>query len=454
MALTKLLTFDEFLEKHIGQAMDYDDVAGSQCLDLTKYYLKEVFNIESGAWGNAHAWYDNFDNIPNLKYNFTRIANTPSFIPQRGDIMVWSKNLNGKWGHIAVCDGDGDTTYFYSYDQNWLGQHDPCNRIKHNYNHVLGVLRPNDQTRIKGKGKEDNTMNVFSKGIDIHGGYQTSVDFKKVKASGIDYVILHAGYGDTISYPNQKDPKFEEYYKAAKTAGLDVGIYWYSYAQSVEAAKREAQSCIEMLKGKKFEYPIYFDMEEKSQYNKGKAFCDSIVTAFCDTLNKAGYYSGLYCSTYYLNDRVSPEVAKKYALWVAQYNTKCTYTGAPYGMWQYSSTGHVDSISGTVDMDYCYINYPKLIKEAGKNGYPKSAELPVLDKTGFKKGDKGYEALALKTLLKLAVGKGLVDGKLDDTTGLGAGSIKIVNALLTKWKYKPNGIAGKNFINKLYKKLK
>lgn len=447
-----LMTFDEFLEAHIGKAMDYDEVAPNQCVDLAKFYLKQVFDIESGAWGNAHCWYDNFNNIPNLKNNFTRIANTPEFIPQRGDIMVWSISLNGKWGHIAICDGIGDTTYFYSYDQNWSGNLDPCNRIKHNYNHVLGVLRPKDQTRIK--GKEKKAMTVFSKGVDIHGGYQTNVDFKKVKASGIDYVILHMGYGDTISYPNQKDPKFEEYYKAAKAAGLNVGGYWYSYSQSVEAAKREAQSCIEMLKGKQFDYPIYFDMEEKSQYNKGKAFCDSIVTAFCDTLEKAGYYSGLYCSTYYLNDRVSPAVAKKYALWVAQYNTKCTYTGAPYGMWQYSSTGKVNGIGGNVDMDYCYVNYPLIIKNAGKNGYTKPTVLPVLDETGFKKGDKGYQALALKTLLKLAVDKGLVSGKLDETTGLGGGSIDVVNALLKKWKYQQNGIAGINFINKLYKKLK
>lgn len=447
-----LMTFDEFLNAHIGKAMDYDKVAGRMCVDLAKYYLKEVFGIESGAWGDAHCYYDNFNNIPNLYNNFVRIPNTPEFVPQRGDIGVWSAKLNDGWGHIAICDGCGDTSHFYSYDQNWMGREDPCTRVEHNYNYFLGVLRPKDQSRIK--RKEENKMKVKAKGIDIHGGYQTNVDFKKVKADGIDYVILHAGYGDTLSYPNQKDPKFNEHYKNAKAAGLKVGAYWYSYAQSVEAAKREAESCIAMLKGKQFEYPIYFDLEENSQFNKGQAFCDSVVVAFCDTLEKAGYYAGLYCSTSWLNARISPSVAKKYALWVAQYNTSCTYTAAPYGMWQYSSKGNVNGISGSVDMDYCYVDYPTIIKKAGKNGYPTQSELPVLDKVGFKKGDKGYQALALKTLLKLAIDKGLVDGKLDGTTGLGGGSIKIINALLTKWKYKPNGIAGVNFINKLYKKLK
>lgn len=447
-----MITYDQFIEKYIGKTIDYDEVAGIQCVDLIKCYLKEVFNIESGAWGDAHCYYDNFGNIPNLYNNFIRIPNTPEFVPQRGDIVVWSARLNGKWGHIAIATGDGTTSEFSSWDINWTGNHDACTRVRHNYNYFLGVLRPKDQSRIK--RKEENKMKVKAKGIDIHGGYQTNVDFKKVKADGIDYVILHAGYGDTLSYPNQKDPKFNEHYKNAKAAGLKVGAYWYSYAQSVEAAKREAESCIAMLKGKKFEYPIYFDLEENSQFNKGQAFCDSVVVAFCDTLEKAGYYAGLYCSTSWLNARISPSVAKKYALWVAQYNTSCTYTAAPYGMWQYSSKGNVNGISGSVDMDYCYVDYPTIIKKAGKNGYPTQSELPVLDKVGFKKGDKGYQALALKTLLKLAIDKGLVDGKLDGTTGLGGGSIKIINALLTKWKYKPNGIAGVNFINKLYKKLK
>lgn len=146
-------TYTEFIKKYNGKARDYDGVAGVQCVDLIKYYLKEVFGLNPGAWGDAHCYYDNFNNISALTKNFTRIANTPSFVPQKGDIVVWAPSLNGGWGHIAIATGEGNTTYFCSYDQNWTGRHDACTKIKHNYNHVYGVLRPKDQTKVTGVKK-------------------------------------------------------------------------------------------------------------------------------------------------------------------------------------------------------------------------------------------------------------------------------------------------------------
>lgn len=437
-----MITYDQFIEKYIGKTIDYDEVAGIQCVDLIKCYLKEVFNIESGAWGDAHCYYDNFNNIPNLYNNFIRIPNTPEFVPQRGDIVVWSARLNGKWGHIAIATGDGTTSEFSSWDINWTGNHDACTRVNHNYNYFLGVLRPKDQTRIK--GKEKKAMTVFSKGVDIS-RYQGSPDFSKVKKE-VDYVIVQAGYG---RYASQKDSSFERNYSECKKYGVPVGVYWFSYANSVADAKKEAEACLEAIKGKQFEYPIYFDIEGSALSGDVSGKCK----AFCEAIERAGYFAGIYMSRSPAQTYLSKEVASKYALWLAEYSSKCNYSGN-YGMWQYSSSGRVNGISGYVDMDYCYVDYPTVIKKAGKNGYTVQTELPVLDETGFKKGDKGYQALALKTLLKLAIDKGLVNGKLDGTTGLGGGSIKVVNALLKKWKYKANGIAGKNFINKLYKKLK
>lgn len=110
------------------------------------------------------------------------------------------------------------------------------------------------------------------KGIDVS-QYQQSIDFKKVKASGVDFVIIRAGFG---KYANQKDPYFEKNYKAAKAAGLKVGAYWYSYAASVEDAKAEAQTCINAIKGKTFEYPIYFDLEERSQFARVEYFATAL----------------------------------------------------------------------------------------------------------------------------------------------------------------------------------
>ena len=208
------------------------------------------------------------------------------------------------------------------------------------------------------------------KGIDVS-SWQGVVDYRKVKASGIDFVIIRAGFGRETS---QKDNCFEQNYSAAKAAGLDVGAYWYSYADSAEDAVREAKACMEVIKGKKFEYPIYFDLEEQSQFAKGKNFCDSVIKAFCGELEKNGYLAGLYCSTYYLNNFVSNNVAGKYPLWVAQYNYRCTYTANKYGIWQYSSEGRVNGISGNVDMDYCYTDYPNTVKNGGYNGYKKAVK--------------------------------------------------------------------------------
>ena len=202
------------------------------------------------------------------------------------------------------------------------------------------------------------------KGIDVsvHNG---AIDFEKVKAAGIDFVIIRAGYGRTIS---QKDVKFEQNYKQAKAAGLKVGAYWYSYAMSATDAAKEAAACIEAIKGKTFEFPIYFDIEEQKQFDKGKSFCSSLVKAFCNALEKAGYFAGFYTGRYAVMHYISEDVAKRYALWIAEWGNKVNYTGS-YGMWQYSSTGKVNGIDGHVDMDTSYVDYPAIIKRKGLNGY-------------------------------------------------------------------------------------
>lgn len=141
------MNYQEFINTYNGKSIDYDGVAGVQCVDFAKIYLDKVFGIKAGAWGNAHAYYDNYNNIAELKNNFDRIANTPSFIPQKGDICVWSTSLNG-YGHISIATGEGNTNTFYTYDQNWNGK--TIKKVAHNYRCFLGVLRAKDQTKITG----------------------------------------------------------------------------------------------------------------------------------------------------------------------------------------------------------------------------------------------------------------------------------------------------------------
>lgn len=207
------------------------------------------------------------------------------------------------------------------------------------------------------------------KGIDIS-QWQGNIDFAKVKSSKkVDFAILRAGYGRVAT---QKDSEFESYYSGCKAAGIPIGAYWYNYATTVEDAKKEAQACLAVLKGKQFEYPIYYDIEEKATLNTGKSNVSAIAKAFCEVLEKAGYFVGIYSMKSALDSYFTDEVKKAYTVWLAHVGvSKSSYTGS-YDMWQYSWKGSISGISGDVDMDYCYKDFPAIVKGAGLNGYKKS----------------------------------------------------------------------------------
>ena len=209
------------------------------------------------------------------------------------------------------------------------------------------------------------------KGIDVsvHNG---SINWNQVKNDGVQFAILRAGYGREIS---QKDQRFEEYYANAKAVGMPVGCYWYSYATGIEEAKLEAQVCISVIKGKQFEFPVYFDLEEQNAFNTGKFNCSAMVRAFCGELEKAGYFAGLYMSRSPFNSYMEEDIKTKYALWLAEYGSQLNYNGS-VGMWQKSSTGKISGINGDVDINEGYIDYAERIKSAGLNGF---TECEIID---------------------------------------------------------------------------
>lgn len=208
------------------------------------------------------------------------------------------------------------------------------------------------------------------KGIDVS-KHQGNVNWSHVKADGVKFAILRAGYGKEIS---QKDRQFENNYAGCKSNGIPCGAYWYSYAMSETEARQEAVVCLKVIAGKTFEFPIYYDIEEKKQFALGKAKCTAIAKAFFDVLEKAGYWVGLYSSKSFLDSYFDESIRKRYAVWVAQYNTKCTYSGQ-YGIWQKSSIGKVYGIAGNVDINECYFDYPTAIKKAGMNGFWKNTNV-------------------------------------------------------------------------------
>ncbi len=212
----------------------------------------------------------------------------------------------------------------------------------------------------------------MSKGIDVS-KWNGSIDFNKVKADGIDFVIIRAGYGWDTS---QKDRTFEQNYARAKAAGLHVGAYWYSYARSADNARSEAKVCKQIIAGKQFDYPIFFDLEESSQLSRGQAFCDSLIQAFCNEMEAGGYFAGFYTSASVARNILSKSIHKRYAFWCAQWANTNSFEGES-GLWQYSSKGSVSGIAGNVDLDISYIDYPSLIRGGGFNGYAKGSTAPT-----------------------------------------------------------------------------
>lgn len=205
-------------------------------------------------------------------------------------------------------------------------------------------------------------------GIDIS-KWQKGIDLEKAKKEGVEFVILRGAYSTS------KDTCFETFYKQCNEKGLPVGVYHYSTAKTVAEAKKEAAAMLGILKGKQFEYPIYLDVEDNCQKSLGKDKLTKIIQAYCETLEKAGYYVGIYSTYAFLESYTNIGELNQYDKWIAQWATKCT-SNAPYGMWQFGGETNKlrsNKVAGVVcDQDYAYNDYPSIIRKAGLNGFNKS----------------------------------------------------------------------------------
>lgn len=220
-------------------------------------------------------------------------------------------------------------------------------------------------TTITVNALSPNDVSKGIKGIDVS-KWQADIDWKKVKNDGINFAIIRAGYGKLAS---QKDPMFDTNMVNAQKAGVDTGVYWYSYATTVEDAYKEADLCYSVIKDYAFKYPVMFDIEEPSQAALSTAAVSAIIDAFCSRMQSYGYYVSIYSYASLLNTKVYDSILKKYDVAVAHYGVKTPDFALPYGMWQYSSKGAVDGITGNVDMDYAYRDYPYIMATTHKNGY-------------------------------------------------------------------------------------
>lgn len=190
-------------------------------------------------------------------------------------------------------------------------------------------------------------------GIDVS-KWQGDIDFTKLKEAGVEFVIIRVGTADGIGGEYILDSKFVQNITGANKAGIPVGIYFYSYADTKERAIADAKWVLEQIKGYDVDLPIAFDWENWSFYNEfNLSFfgLTDMANSFMDTITEAGYEGMLYSSKNYLEDIW---LDTTYPVWLAHYTSQTNYEG-DYTYWQICNNGRVDGINGYVDINIRYL---------------------------------------------------------------------------------------------------
>lgn len=202
---------------------------------------------------------------------------------------------------------------------------------------------------------------AISKGVDVS-EHNRTIDWEAAKNDGVKFAIIRVGYGNDLT--NQDDKYWLRNVSECERLGIPYGVYIYSYAKNADMARSEADHVLRLIKGHDLSYPVYFDMEDKSQFNAtggDPTELAKIASAFSERIEAAGYEVGIYANrnwfTYYLTD----PVFDNWVRWVAEYGvSQCQY-GGEYGMWQLSSGGRVKGIDypaddegGRVDVNLMY----------------------------------------------------------------------------------------------------
>ena len=255
-------------------------------------------------------------------------------------------------------------------------------------NSLMGTLKINSTVEILGRnnnwykidynGKEGYvsssyiTLNPLEKGIDVS-KWNGSINWQSVKNSGVDYVIIRAGYGNSTV-----DSQFKNYIEGAINAGLKIGVYWFSYATSAAQAKLEAQMCLNTISPykKSINYPVFFDFEyesvsyaRKNGVTITKSLGTQIANSFLNTVKSQGYISDIYTNKDFSSHYFSDDLLNSNNLWVAQYNSNNTF-GRPFSMWQYSEKGSVPGIKGAVDLNYTCLKTWNATTSSDSNNTP------------------------------------------------------------------------------------
>ena len=269
--------------------------------------------------------------------------------------------------------------------------------------------------------EEDEKPVTYRKGIDVS-KWQGQIDWEAVKADGVEFTMLRAGYGQ-----GNIDEQFRRNADECTRLGIPFGVYWFSYAYTEAMAEREAEYCLEAVKPYKLSYPIAFDFEYDSvdhASDKGvtvnKTLASSLARTFLNAIEAAGYYGILYANPNYLSAYFEDDIPERYDIWLAKWPKEpdISVNPGPGGMWQYTSSGAVDGINGRVDMNAAYYDYPALI---GQPAEPEPEKPEQEDKPMTWEEEQKAATAWVKA-------QGLSDGERPDDT------VKRVELWVTLWR--------------------
>lgn len=272
--------------------------------------------------------------------------------PHVGDVVFFKFNTNSRWtNHVGIVKEvlDGGAKLITIEGNTSVSSDDNGGAVmeRTRTSNIVGFGRPAYSENVPAP-----TTNNYTYGVDVS-KYQGDIDWKAVKASGISFACLRAIQGNTN---RQIDPTFERNLAGCIENGIDYSCYIYTYAQTHDRARYEADLVINLLGDRKI--PIWYDLEDKSLIGLGKDAIEGIAMSFIGECRDAGFEVGIYCNATWYNDYISQYLKDKFSFWIARYgkNTgqideKYKPTGKNIIAWQYTSKGRVAGIAGDVDRD-------------------------------------------------------------------------------------------------------
>ncbi len=219
-------------------------------------------------------------------------------------------------------------------------------------------------------------------GLDVS-EFQGTVDWERVKSAGYQFAMLRAGYGYSTL-----DKQFRRNASECNRIGLPIGVYWFCYALTPEIAMQEAEGCLNAVADYRLDYPVCYDIEQATiDYAAGNgvtvtpSLATQMVTSFCNRVETKGYYAMFYSNRNFMRNYFPQNLSDRYSFWYAYYNNQFDQTNC--GMWQYTDAGSVPGIEGNVDLDISFVDYPSVIRDAGRNHLSGDSPVSPSPDTGY-----------------------------------------------------------------------